>query len=335
MPFSCENEADQRFARQKESMLKADYYNFEPSTETKRQCFFVRTSPYKVGGVVYPGLFSGIDNIHNFGKDQAMFFLVLLLESISLGFLIWAGDGSWMIWVGALVFVALDLFVTFLHHLAVAGRTKQLENELVVVDLNIRQGNNARLHEDGLESSKIAVAISSRKGKAKLIGAMLWLLAAVKIFTYYGIIGELNITTILICTFYLIVAFLHGRYTGYYWAARILKNRFHADQLAHIDGKGNFAQPYNERLTITEGMKEVSIESGHCIRKEVDTKGSEYYQLSTWGLLTDPQLASLVYKFDNVNTQKEVARKGLQLQLKIIGLPPSETNNAPLLNVAG
>jgi hypothetical protein len=60
-------------------MLKADYYNFEPSTETKRQYLFVRTSPYQVGGVSYPGLFPGVDNIHNFGKDQAMFFLVFVM----------------------------------------------------------------------------------------------------------------------------------------------------------------------------------------------------------------------------------------------------------------
>jgi hypothetical protein len=228
--------------------------------------------------------------------------------------------------------VALDLFVTFLHHLTAAGKTKQWESELVVVDLSTRQFNSPRLHEGGLEASRIAMEISGRKKRALAISLLLWLLAGAKIFTYYGMMGEINITTILICTFYLIVAFLHNRYTGYYWAACILRNRLKADQLSHMDGKGNYAQPYNERLAASEGMKEIALESGHCIRKEKDTQGNEYFQLATWGLLTDPQLASLVYKFDDVETQKETARKGLQLQLKILGLPPAETNNAPFLS---
>ncbi|MFA7243045.1 MAG: hypothetical protein WC091_23300 [Sulfuricellaceae bacterium] len=308
-------------------MLKADYYNFEPSTETKVQYLYARTNPHPVGGVTYPGLF----DIHNYGKDRALFFLVLVLEAISLGFLVWAGDGSWMVWVGALVFVALDLFITYLHHMAAAGKTKQWENELVVADLKARQADNTRMHDEGLEASRLERAISGRKKRALLASMVLWLLAFTKIFTYYGLSGEVNITTILICTFYLIVAFLHNRYTGYYWGGRILKGRLKTDQLIHMDGNGNYAQSYNERLENTPGMKEAALESGHRIRREQDSQEKEYFQLAAWGLLTDPQLSALVYKFDDVETQKEVARKGLMLQLKILGAPSSKNNNAPRL----
>lgn len=108
---------------------------FRPSLQVRASYPGARHAPLTAGGQTYPGLFS----IHAFGRDTALFVVVVILELLGLWLLVYGywdsngirglGDqGAWMPFSLAIAAFILDLLAAIFHHWPYKTRLNCFEN---------------------------------------------------------------------------------------------------------------------------------------------------------------------------------------------------------------
>lgn len=228
--------------------IKSDYHyregNFQPSAETKRLYYALRKTPMNLGGFPMPGLFQ-----YNPAHDKLWVMAALVFEVIGLVILAMMLLDQWYYLI-PLIFVAifLDLLAAYFHH---HSRMRQsiIDNSLLLLfpDMRVGQARGKTLYKDyrsfllttESEKSKGAEFLSRFCGAFILIFALLKCLVLFANFKY-GLSWDTAagddstqgsiVPIIALLVFYLMVAYIHINYTGYYLSWLFFRFKFRQEK---------------------------------------------------------------------------------------------------------
>jgi len=311
-------------------MLEITHNDFEPGEKPKKLWTYVRKEKRTVSGVTLPGLFG----IRYFGFDAPMFVLIVVLELWGLANLLYVGQFQIIYMAGA--FLADFVFAIF-HHVFSMGKTCVLENKIVIAHLLAREAvcgkKTAWVKPEDKEKAidgeakrlekEFRRTVTFRKVMAQVFAISIFLLAAAKVFLFYGLQDSFDGLTVTILLSYIIVAILHVKVTGYFFFAVLAQIFLWIDEHRFIKG-GQFAlEPNvpNWRGIIKTDAELTELRVGeHAI---VNTQTGQYAFL-THGMLTDDELSGLIRDQRSDRAKRDVALHGLRRQINIL-----ETNPTP------
>jgi len=197
-----------------------------------------RHSTITVGNQKYPGLFS----IHAYGRDSALFILVLVIEALGLwllahgywdrnGIRSFADEGAWMPYGLAIAALILDVLAATFHHWPYKSKLNLFENELMLSRARRKtsdaEGNTRSVHDD--LSRNHYLYRKHRVGFYRMISwacaGVIILLAVTKIAAIQMFLPSMigNNLKLPIIVSYLVCAFLHIFVSGYFLSGLITK----------------------------------------------------------------------------------------------------------------
>lgn len=311
--------------------MQSPYYQnanaFNPSKSTLNEWLKTRKSASQIK----PGLFETV----GYSSDAGWSLVAILIELSALFLTIF---GAYSIYsqnhklstvisaiVVVILFVAFDFIGVLLHEFDKPEKTKT--KSLIVLEENpfIKQKLYDQLKE-----------ISWRQ----FLGIMLLVISgALKIFAImqFAVGGKGSVPMIIILSlFYVVVIYIHGYHTGYWWSARRVKSRmkkerelwFDASQ-KNIDSAFNITHPdiriFHSLQPMDNGLK--IFQSGRQNIKELDKITSAdgsivfHYELTSKGCMWDEDVNSMLTNFNgSSNFHNSLLKACIALQLSQTGM---------------
>jgi hypothetical protein len=208
---------------------------FEPSVKTKKLWLYCRRKETQIGS---PGFLCAPRQ-----WDQALFFLILLLEFIGL-FLFYKYVGNLIF---AVAFLAADITFAIFAHI-VYGPVSLTKNRLFLLQQNIKIYVNKR----GRKIYELAREGQIKKEKWKLFWQRVYsiyfycLIALLAVFKIAGFMANwpgrdpVNSISITVCLTYIIVAVLQIYATGHFTFTSLFFTLFNWNLKKHKDRQGHF-----------------------------------------------------------------------------------------------
>lgn len=231
--------------------------------------------------------------------------------------------------------VALDVIFAIIHHTPTRFMCEAANEALAAKHFNPAQPSK---HAQKCQT-KITLLFWLVQAPA---AALILAVAAIKIYAYYDVRGQFNIFTIAVMISYLVVAYIHIMHTGYALSAFVALASFKVDFYRFLRGAskvnvaGHRVAAINTTAILLENSLQVSenveLKKQQSSSKVADEKRSNAGAnsveglrqpaltnpvLFSWGILTDPELESLV-EFQPTDDGKELARYGVYHQLQIL-----------------
>jgi hypothetical protein len=309
--------------------LQVSTVDFEPSVETKKKWLATRKNKSKREYKFGPGserlIIHGLFDTYGRKKDSALFYLALCLELLGM-FVILAGAGAGLLIIGTLLAsIFIDVILAVLLHWKV-GEICEFENKKTVA--RFRGDVKCEAFQDHINNLK------SWWG-AKVSRSLIWLFSISKAGYYYTIQGG-NVFFILMILLYLIVAYVHVHHTGYYFSLKSLEMSVSKEKRKYYSAMllGE-TSPYtvtNPRVVNLQGH--VGLLETYCPKLAGATNApflnrqhsihfdGNNWRLSTWGLLMDSELNTLVANQPEEYQAKLVVDAiALQLEMLVSATP--------------
>lgn len=185
---------------------------FYPEADTRKALLHCRKTVLSAGGFTKPGVFPSPDMT----TDLAWFLVALILEGIGLWALL--GDTGLPLEYaisGLGVAVIFDLSCAYGHHRFSTGGLNVNEAKIALAD--VEGGEYRGKSRDQIEAIKRVLAAKNRNLRllANVPLLIILVFAGFKIYGYTELHGGFDIKSLFILSSYLVVAFVHVRYTGY------------------------------------------------------------------------------------------------------------------------
>ena len=259
-----------------------DKSDFQPSAETLKKWLSARKPTLMVGGIAMPAFFSDTGN----SSDTTWFYVAVIGEIMGLLTTVYGGARSGGIFLilallAIVMFIFLDFFFAVRLH-----RKKATECEL----------HSRRLLLDDSEKDKILkleLELNSGKIEDLFYKAGIVFIAFIKIIGIV-LLGVFNniILYLPFAIIYLIVAYVHLRHTGYYFAYVSTENAIDKEHKMFANGHYKANEPDQPVVTPTP-LRRVPIR--HTPHEIVEEHGQPlHYLIKTKGVLTDNDVINLI-----------------------------------------
>lgn len=269
-------------------MYIPDKSEFQPSDEALNKWLATRKPTLRVGGVLMPGFFSDIGN----SGDTGWFTVGLIGELAGLIVTVWGGINSGgIILVFAIIAIVMFVFLDYVCAVKL-HRNKALECRLLSESLltteNVR--TSVRLDNERREGRFVDFLL----GTAIIVIALFKTVGVV----FLGLFNNL-ILYVPFAVLYLIVAYVHIRYTGYYFAYRSTERAIEREHHAFGSGDQFAAKRINERFATPTALTGIPIKHNpHSIE---NNGGANEYVIKTTGVLTDDDILGLIAGQDDTS----------------------------------
>jgi phosphate transport system substrate-binding protein len=295
--------------------------NLELSRALKRALLAVRKSVRKFGSIELPGLF----DVACGTRDSLLFLIAIFLEIYGLYNLRLVGDIQLMAAAGLF---ALDIVAGLMWHCGQSRRT-ELANRLAVTT-------------DPAERAALKAAYPMSFTFVRLVGLLAIVgLAGFKMLTFISFAGgdtPLGVV-LLIAVTYAVVGVIHVLISGYFLALAVFQIARLIEQLRNLRHK-----PFKDAPNYVKGHRHHVFESKvelqntalgkHSLGLVRVKNGAFVYDLATWGILLDSELAELILQQPLHQQRAIVGDEGLRAQMEILEsdpvVEPSGNDSKPL-----
>lgn len=332
--------------------LELDKLKFEPTKTAKKWWKWTRKDEFSYAGITLPGLFQ----IHNFAVDAPVFVGVIVLEGFGLFNIVSSVGGLYSFILAFLAFM-VDLFLAITHHATGQGDKCYYENKLVIVDLLAKEKCMGTESDADTKAAVVNATAdqlrSSYKDKLRklrikshVIAFFIWVAAIIKVLSFLILQGmNIDALSVSVVLTYLLSAYLHIYYTGYFIFGFICWYYMDRDVKRYSDGQIPILNPKDrnnqyQRTIITNASIPLSLEfqnhkikfipaekydvlknEGHLSQdqlNELADRNKKLYIFTSCGILSDKALQSLANGAGNTDAQREIVLYGLSIQLQIL-----------------
>jgi hypothetical protein len=276
---------------------------FQISHDTKRYLRCTRKTEATFAGVTLPGLFQ----TSHVTRDTSLVLAALGFEFWGLGCIVRL-SGARMTWVLVFLAFTLDVILAITRHLP-EGNICELQNRLVY-------------EADQTQKERFKTRVRLRVAGQRLAAAGIWVIAVLKIVSFYGLAGgvvDALVASVLVS--YIAVAVIHVNVTGYLLAAMAVAFHRWRDKRAFInrdDGSPLEVAEHLESTIETEVTLRPYRTGLHELTKQTKNAGGDAYSLRTWGVLEDRELQDLIVAQQTPDAMGVVAREGVRHQVEKI-----------------
>lgn len=301
---------------------KIDNHLFEINTATQRKWLSTPKKPYAIVHNEYVGYLS----TDNFSKYHMAFFTVLLLEIFGVLVLAFGAGFGVVGAIGGAVLIAVDIVF------AIAISTSNAKLCYLKNKIKLFITNNL-----------ISTSIRKEENRKKWLSICVYFIALAKIAFMVQGYGEINPVNITMAVFFIVIAFLHTKFTDFYISSFPFTSaagkdetnngpdnnvyppvQIYTDNKLHkVDGIG----VAKHKLIPTDEMVNVLV---HGSQQPQQRYVSNFIQC---GLLTDNDISLLCSTQPTPNQKQDLVLELLNLQLTIIpeGIPQNITNTRPYI----
>jgi hypothetical protein len=248
-----------------------------------------------------------------------------------------------------LALIAVDVVLALRHHHYSCTQPDQAW-KLIHEAKRARAGSDKEHAEERLaaeiEVQKAELALGRSKFRRLIFGSALCVLALLKILFFYSQHPDFDAFTLFVVVAYIVVAWIHLNYTGYYWAAvragwnytRDKEDFAHSSKDVVVRDRGfiPIAVPHEHEKTVLDELNErrvlgtageLNMPATHhkLVLKAADTAGSQHrLALKCTGFLYDNQIEYFTSKSTSPHYQRAVALAAMEAQLRMLRYPGAE-----------
>lgn len=285
-------------------MIIPNKSDFQPSGATLQKWLATRKPKINIEGVSMPGFLADEGN-----SDYSWFILAMIIEFGGLFLTIYGGAKSG----GVFMFFAI-LLVSLFIILDLVFANKLHRNE---AKKNILETRKIVYNADAATIKKLDLEIKEGSFLDFIYQTVIVLIALFKVVGIF-LLGTFNILIlyVIFAIIYLVVAYIHIRHTGYFFAYRNVEKALQKEYIDFANGKFKaitHCYPYSTstalRLPIKHNPHEIIVDDP----PKIDT---EYkYQIIITGILTDDDIINLIASQDS-NIRILLFKKLRKIQLE-------------------